>query len=200
METSTLQPGLVYVHCVCDVSTPLFWNCNYYDLFPTVFRGNLSYWNTHWENHRWWWNSFLISGSSAFYAFLYSMFYLVVKVDVSGDLPLLVYFGYAFIMSLIVFVLTGSIGFGACYLFVCKMFASVKRAWSIKCSLSQTDFPDLSEILGELTLTITWLIPRKEIDHRALHAYFNITTVTHLRIKMNKKSQLRSRCTKLNAW
>ena len=45
------------------------------------------------EDYRWWWRSFLSSGSAALYLFLYSVWYFVSKLDITGATSTVVYFG-----------------------------------------------------------------------------------------------------------
>jgi transmembrane 9 superfamily protein 2/4 len=78
------------------------------------------------EDHRWWWQSFLTPGSSALYLFLYSGFYFVTKLEIEGLVPAMLYFGYMFLASFTFFLFTGTIGFLACYMFVKKIYTSVK--------------------------------------------------------------------------
>lgn len=76
------------------------------------------------RDYRWWWRSYLTSGASAFYMFLYSMFYCS-KLHIAGFVPIVLYFGYSIIMCLWFFVLTGTIGYYACYFFVRKIYSSI---------------------------------------------------------------------------
>eukprot|EP00952_Eustigmatos_sp_NYUAD-ZCMA_P012899 51566-Eustigmatos_ZCMA.PRE.1 len=46
------------------------------------------------ENYHWQWISFLASGSTAFYVFLYSVYYFWFKTKMSGLLQTSFYFGY----------------------------------------------------------------------------------------------------------
>merc|ERR1712076_305505 len=52
------------------------------------------------EDYHWWWRSFLTSGSSALYLFVYSIFYFFTKIEIVGFVPGLLYFGYMFLASL----------------------------------------------------------------------------------------------------
>jgi len=45
------------------------------------------------EDYRWWWRSFLTSGSSALYILLYSAFYFVTKLEITKLVSTLMYFG-----------------------------------------------------------------------------------------------------------
>lgn len=78
------------------------------------------------EDYRWWWRSFLTGGSVAFYMFLYAVYYFFSKLQITSFVAGLLYFGYTFIMTLGFFVATGSIGYYSCYLFICKIYSSVK--------------------------------------------------------------------------
>jgi len=78
------------------------------------------------EDYHWWWRAYLTAGASAFYMFLYSIFYYFTKLEIEKAVSGLLYFGYTLIMSLSFFVLTGAIGFYACYFFVRKIYSSIK--------------------------------------------------------------------------
>jgi len=78
------------------------------------------------EDYNWWWRSYLTAGASAFYMFLYSIFYFYTKLEIQTAVSTLLYFGYSFIMAFAFFVLTGAIGYYACFSFVRKIYASVK--------------------------------------------------------------------------
>eukprot|EP00898_Chlorokybus_atmophyticus_P008168 jgi/Chlat1/8352/Chrsp80S07791 len=78
------------------------------------------------EDYHWWWRAYLTSGSSALYLFLYAAFYFFTKLDIDKMVSGILYFGYMFIISYSFFVLTGTIGFYACYLFVRTIYAAVK--------------------------------------------------------------------------
>jgi len=78
------------------------------------------------EDYHWWWRSYLTSGASAFYMFIYSIFYFFTKLTITKFLSAVLFFGYTLIMSLAFFVLTGAIGFIACFIFVRKIYSAVK--------------------------------------------------------------------------
>ncbi len=77
------------------------------------------------EDYHWWWRSYLTSGSSALYLFLYSILYFVTKLEVVQFVSALLFFGYMLLVSVAFFLLTGTIGFVACYLFVVKIYSSI---------------------------------------------------------------------------
>lgn len=78
------------------------------------------------EDYNWWWRSYFTSGSSALYLLAYSAFYFYSKLDITKTVPMLMYFGYMTIVSYGFFILTGTIGFYACYFFVRVIYAAVK--------------------------------------------------------------------------
>uniref|UniRef100_A0A803MDG9 Transmembrane 9 superfamily member n=1 Tax=Chenopodium quinoa TaxID=63459 RepID=A0A803MDG9_CHEQI len=67
------------------------------------------------EDYHWWWRSYLTAGSSALYLFLYSIFYFFTKLEITKLVSGILYFGYMLIGSYAFFVLTGTIGFYACF-------------------------------------------------------------------------------------
>ncbi|KAJ0964555.1 hypothetical protein J5N97_025693 [Dioscorea zingiberensis] len=70
------------------------------------------------EDYHWWWRAYLTAGSSALYLFLYSAFYFFSKLEITKFVSGILYFGYMLIVSYAFFVLTGTIGFYACFWFV----------------------------------------------------------------------------------
>ena len=78
------------------------------------------------EDYRWWWRSYLSAGSSGGYLFLYSVWYFFTKLNISGFVPIVLYFSYMSMVSLTFFMLTGSIGFFACLWFVKQIYAAIK--------------------------------------------------------------------------
>jgi len=77
------------------------------------------------EDYHWWWRSFLTSGASAFYMFLYAIYYFT-KLELKEPVSIMLYFGYTTIMSLGFFVLTGAVGYISTFLFVTKIYSQVK--------------------------------------------------------------------------
>lgn len=78
------------------------------------------------ENYSWWWRSFFISGSTGIYVFLYGLFYYSTRLNIGAGSSSVLYFGYTFILSLFIFLMTGSIGFFASFLFVQNIYNSIK--------------------------------------------------------------------------
>ncbi|GFO08266.1 hypothetical protein PoB_003477100 [Plakobranchus ocellatus] len=59
------------------------------------------------EDYRWWWRSFLTSGSTAIYFFFYCMYFFFTKLEMSGFVNTLLYFGYMGIIVFLFFITTG---------------------------------------------------------------------------------------------
>jgi transmembrane 9 superfamily member 2/4 len=78
------------------------------------------------EDYRWWWRSFLTSGACSFYMMLYAVWYNLTELDMSGVIPVLLYFGYMGIVAMTCFLVTGTIGFFSCFWFTHKIYASIK--------------------------------------------------------------------------
>jgi transmembrane 9 superfamily protein 2/4 len=78
------------------------------------------------EDYLWWWRSFIVSGGSAFYIFIYSVFYFFTKLEITELIPALLYFGYSSLMAFTIWLLTGTIGFYAAYFFVSKIYGAIK--------------------------------------------------------------------------
>jgi len=78
------------------------------------------------EDYHWWWRAFLTSGASAFYMLLYSIFYFFTKLQITKFISGLLYFGYTLIMATELYLLTGAIGFYACFFFVKQIYLRIK--------------------------------------------------------------------------
>lgn len=78
------------------------------------------------EDYRWWWQSFLTSGSSAVYLMLYSIYYNIRELQLDGLIPLFVYYSYMLIVAFTFFLLTGTIGYMASFWFNCQIYGSIK--------------------------------------------------------------------------
>ncbi|XP_031739534.1 transmembrane 9 superfamily member 9 isoform X2 [Cucumis sativus] len=78
------------------------------------------------EDYRWWWRSYITSGSVAIYLFLYSISYFSKSLEITKLISMLLYIGYMLVASYAFFVLTGTIGFFACFWFTRVIYSSVK--------------------------------------------------------------------------
>ena len=81
------------------------------------------------EDYRWWWRSFMTAAGTSLYMFAYAMMHWFSRAHPSSTydiLNLTVFFGYMLILCYAIFVLTGFIGFSACFLFIRKIYGSIK--------------------------------------------------------------------------
>ena len=78
------------------------------------------------EDYNWWWRAFLTSAFSGVYLFVYSLIYLSTKLHVIGFVPIALYLGYMALAAFSFFLLTGSIGALASFLFVKAIYGSIK--------------------------------------------------------------------------
>jgi len=78
------------------------------------------------EDYHWWWRAYLSSGSTALYFFLYAVYFYFERLQMEGVASLFIYFGYSFIMAIYFFLLTGFVGFIACFFFISKIYSVVK--------------------------------------------------------------------------
>jgi len=78
------------------------------------------------EDYNWWWRSFFTSGSCAAYMMIYAFWYNITELSLEGFVPVMIYFGYMSILSISVFLVTGTIGFFSCYWFNVKIYESIK--------------------------------------------------------------------------
>ncbi|KAI1319613.1 hypothetical protein EDD11_003606 [Mortierella claussenii] len=78
------------------------------------------------EDYHWWWRAFFTSGASAVYIFLYSIMYYFSTLQIGSFTSMVLYFGWTAIMSLMFFVLSGAIGFFSTFMFVRKIYGSIK--------------------------------------------------------------------------
>jgi len=77
------------------------------------------------EDYNWWWRSFGTGAATGLYTFLYSIFYLVTKLQISGFVSIVLYIGYSLTMSLCVGVVTGMIGFFSSYYFIRSIYEAI---------------------------------------------------------------------------
>ncbi|GAB7360809.1 hypothetical protein MBLNU230_g0796t1 [Neophaeotheca triangularis] len=78
------------------------------------------------ENYHWQWRAFICSGASAGYVFAYSLLYWARMLSFSSWTGGLLYLGYSALAAVLWFVLSGTIGFLACWLFTWKIYGSLK--------------------------------------------------------------------------
>lgn len=97
-------------------------------LITTVIEMSIvvTYFQLNTEDYRWWWKSFMVGTGSAWWIFLYSIYYYFAYLSLSGFVPKLMYFAYSLIGCVVYGMITGSIGFLASYYFVLKIYSAIK--------------------------------------------------------------------------
>lgn len=78
------------------------------------------------ENHRWWWYAFFTSGSTAFYTFLYSIFWFRTLEASNMLMTYLLYFGYMFLICFGMLLIFGTVGALTSLWFIRKIFGTIK--------------------------------------------------------------------------
>lgn len=78
------------------------------------------------EDHRWWWKSFFNGASTGFYLFLYSLWYLVFKLELVGLLSLVVYISYMGLICFAFALYCGGVAVISSFWFCTKIYGAVK--------------------------------------------------------------------------
>ncbi|KAK0342764.1 hypothetical protein LTR59_001819 [Friedmanniomyces endolithicus] len=78
------------------------------------------------ENYNWWWQSFLLGGSSSIYVFAYCAYYYTKHLHITGLASTLLFFAYSFLACACYGLLTGTVGFLTAYAFVRRIYGAVK--------------------------------------------------------------------------
>jgi transmembrane 9 superfamily member 2/4 len=78
------------------------------------------------EDHRWWWKSFFNCASAGLYLFLYSLWFLVSRLDLVGLLPVVIYLTYMGMISLCFGLFCGSVGFICSFAFNRTIYGALK--------------------------------------------------------------------------
>ena len=78
------------------------------------------------ENYHWQWRSFVAAGASSFYIFLYALVYLYRSLQLKSFASYAIYIGYSLLISFIMFILTGSVGFLSSFFFTRRIYSEIK--------------------------------------------------------------------------
>ena len=78
------------------------------------------------EDHCWWWKSFFNCASAGVYLFLYSLWFLVSRLELVGVLPVVVYLTYMSMISLLFSIFCGSVGFLCAFAFNKTIYGALK--------------------------------------------------------------------------
>lgn len=86
----------------------------------------ITYFQLNNEDYRWWWRSFFVGTGSAWWILFYSIFYYFTTLKLQGFVPMLMFFGYSIMGTIVYGLITGTIGFLASYVFVMKIYGAIK--------------------------------------------------------------------------
>ncbi|KAJ2918522.1 hypothetical protein MD484_g1852, partial [Candolleomyces efflorescens] len=78
------------------------------------------------EEYRWHWRSFLIGGGSAFWILAYGLFYWASRLKLDSKTSAVLYLGYLFLIALLDFLITGTVGFLASYWAVRRLYSAIR--------------------------------------------------------------------------
>ncbi|TFY72210.1 hypothetical protein EVG20_g787 [Dentipellis fragilis] len=78
------------------------------------------------EEYRWHWRAFLTGGGSAFWLLAYGLFYWASRLSLDSFSGVILYLGYLFLLVLLDFLVTGTIGFLATYWAVRRLYGSIR--------------------------------------------------------------------------
>eukprot|EP00760_Papus_ankaliazontas_P037911 PhM_4_TR8787/c0_g1_i2/m.90291/K17086/TM9SF2_4; transmembrane 9 superfamily member 2/4 len=78
------------------------------------------------EDHQWWWRSFLMAASSGVHLFLYSVYYYNTALNIQQLTSTILYFGYMSMVSIFFGLVAGTIGFLAAFFFVRNIYGHIR--------------------------------------------------------------------------
>jgi len=78
------------------------------------------------EDYRWHWRAFLTGGGNAIWLLAYGLFYWASRLSLDSFSSVALYMGYLFLLVLLDFLVTGTIGFLATYWAVRKLYGSIR--------------------------------------------------------------------------
>ena len=78
------------------------------------------------EDYKWWWKSFFNGASTGVYLFIYSLWYLVAKLELVGLLSLVVYISYMGLICFAFALYCGGVGLISSFWFCRKIYAALK--------------------------------------------------------------------------
>ncbi|KAK2749397.1 hypothetical protein FQN57_006329 [Myotisia sp. PD_48] len=78
------------------------------------------------EDYRWHWRTFIGAGMTGGYVFINALIFWATRVSFGGLTGAVLYLGYSALLGFLVFVLTGTIGFFASWVFIHRIYGSIK--------------------------------------------------------------------------
>lgn len=84
------------------------------------------YFRLTYENHRWWWSSFLVPGCMGAHFFAFSLYYFFSELHIKGATGVLLYLFFCAFVSLMYGLVSGTIGFVSSLIFTRKIYSSIR--------------------------------------------------------------------------
>ncbi|TCD69794.1 hypothetical protein EIP91_006107 [Steccherinum ochraceum] len=78
------------------------------------------------EEYRWHWRAFLAGGGSAVWLFAYGIFFWASRLTLGSFSSVILYMGYLMLLSILQFLITGTIGFLATYWSVRRLYSAIR--------------------------------------------------------------------------
>lgn len=78
------------------------------------------------ENYHWWWLSYLAPSSAGVWMYAYFIFYFATQLSITSTAATFIFFSYMALVAFFYVLASGAIGFLATWLFVNKIYSSVK--------------------------------------------------------------------------
>jgi len=78
------------------------------------------------ENYHWHWTSFISAASTAFYVYVYSIYYFIFKTKMTGFFQTCFYFGYTAMFCLGLGLMCGAVGYFGANAFVRRIYRNIK--------------------------------------------------------------------------
>ena len=116
-----------------------FWNYKFYYVYGFMFLVFLiltivtvcvtivvTYFLLNNEDYRWPWTAFAASSSTALYVLAYSVYYFFMKTKMTGFFQTLFYFSYMALFCLALGLMTGTLGYTGCSVFVHRIYKNIK--------------------------------------------------------------------------
>lgn len=84
------------------------------------------YYQLCYEDYRWWWRSLIIPGGAGVHLFVYCTYFFFTQLNVTHFSGAVVYFAYMGLVSMAYGLAAGTIGFFCAFLFIRKIYGSIK--------------------------------------------------------------------------
>jgi len=118
--------GAIWMHQYYYLMGYLFMGCVLLFTTCALLSTVLCYMRLCAEDHRWWWKTFFDSATAGVWLFMYSVWYLVTKLNLIGVLAKTVYLAYMAMASLAFGLVCGTVGFLTSFMFTRIIYSALK--------------------------------------------------------------------------